>query len=191
MKPLRTAARGMLGATFVSGGISAVANPDKLAPAASRVTRRVTGPLEKKYPKLPTDPQTMVRVNGAVQLAGGLLLASGRGRRTAALALAASLVPTTFAGHPFWRYQDEAKRRQQRVHFMKNVGVLGGLLIAAADNEGRPGLRWRAERRMHHTQRSMHRMSRQVSRGVAKRSAQRAVKSGWAAATRGWANFGW
>ena len=27
---------------------------------------------------------------------------------------------------------------------MKNLGLLGGLLLAAVDTEGRPGLRWRA-----------------------------------------------
>ncbi len=34
---------------------------------------------------------------------------------------------------------DPAERAQQRVHFFKNVSMLGGLIIASGDTEGQPG----------------------------------------------------
>jgi hypothetical protein len=34
----------------------------------------------------------------------------------------------------------------QRIQFFKNVSMLGGLLLAALDTEGRPSLSWRAHR---------------------------------------------
>ena len=74
-----------------------------------------------------------MRANAAVQLAAGTLLALGRLPRLSALALAGSLAPTTAAGHPFWTVEDPAKRAQQRIQFNKNLAVLGGLLLAAAD----------------------------------------------------------
>jgi uncharacterized membrane protein YphA (DoxX/SURF4 family) len=49
--------------------------------------------------------------------------------RLAAAAPAGTLVPTTLAGHPYWRIADPAARRQQRTHFYKNVGMLGGALL--------------------------------------------------------------
>ena len=55
-------------------------------------------------------------------------------------------MPVTVAGHRFWEESDPGTRAQQRVHFFKNVSMLGGLLIAAGDTEGRPGLAWRARR---------------------------------------------
>ena len=58
--------------------------------------------------------------------------------------LAASLVPTTYVGHPFWQEPDPSQARQQRTHFLKNLGLLGGLLLAAVDTEGQPGLAYRA-----------------------------------------------
>ena len=67
--------------------------------------------------------------------------------------LAGSLIPTTIAGHPFWPVDSPAERRNQEIHFLKNLGLLGGLLLAAADTEGRPGLRWRASHAVDHTQR--------------------------------------
>jgi hypothetical protein len=81
-----------------------------------------------------------------VQIAGGVLLATGKFRRPAALALIGSIVPTTYAGHRFWEELDPATRAQQKMHFLKNVGLLGGLILAAFDTEGEPSLAWRAKR---------------------------------------------
>jgi hypothetical protein len=38
----------------------------------------------------------------------------------------------------------------QRVQFFKNLSMLGGLLLAAADTEGRPSMSWRAHRAAEH-----------------------------------------
>ena len=88
----------------------------------------------------------MVRINGAAQVGAGLLLATGRAPRLSSTVLAATLVPTTAAGHRFWEESDPAVRANQKIHFFKNVSMLGGLLIAAVDTEGQPGVAWRARR---------------------------------------------
>ena len=61
------------------------------------------------------------------------------------MAIAATLVPTTVAGHPFWKEEDPAKRKMQRIQFLKNVAMMGGVLLAAVDTAGKPGLAWRAQ----------------------------------------------
>jgi hypothetical protein len=43
--------------------------------------------------------------------------------------------------------EDEGKRKQQQIHFLKNVGMLGGLVLATFDTEGAPSIGWRAKRR--------------------------------------------
>ena len=60
--------------------------------------------------------------------------------------LAATLVPTTLAGHRFWEESDPAAQGNQRVHFFKNVSMFGGLLLAGVDTDGKPGVAWRARR---------------------------------------------
>lgn len=154
----------MLGASFVSGGFRAVLNPAKFAAETAPVTDRVATAVHGRYPGFPTDAHSLVRINGAVQLAAGLLLASGRARRPAAVVLAASLVPTTVARHSFWSQRDPDLHRQHEIHFLKNVSVLGGLLMAAVDTEGRPGLMWRAEHLARDTRRSAQRTTRDVRR---------------------------
>jgi putative oxidoreductase len=65
------------------------------------------------------------------------MLATNRLPRVSALLLAASLMPTTYAGHPFWSETDKQVRQQQRASFLKNVGLLGGLLVTALDRRRR------------------------------------------------------
>jgi putative oxidoreductase len=79
-------------------------------------------------------PALAVRANGAAMVAAGGALALGLRPRRAAAVLAASLVPTTLAGHPFWRETTQAGRAAQLVHFLKNLGLLGGLLLVLADD---------------------------------------------------------
>ena len=140
---VRRLARPMLAAIFVAGGVNALRNPhpeaDMADPVAPELARRLPG-------NLPEDPEQLVRIDAAVKVGAGLLLATGRLPRLASLALAASLIPTTAAGHRFWEEDDPANRQQQMQHFLKNLGLLGGLMLAAVDTEGRPSLGWRARR---------------------------------------------
>ena len=145
MKPVRTTARVLLSGIFLASGLKALAGPGKLAPRAKMVTDPMAPILEKIDPRLPTDAETLVQVNGVIQVGGALLLALGHFTRPAATMLAASLIPTTIAAHPFWTIKDPEERQRQQVQFLKNLGLFGGLLLAAADTEGRPGLRWRTE----------------------------------------------
>jgi len=54
-------------------------------------------------------------------------------QRLSALALAGSLVPTTLAGHSYWKIEDPELRKLQRIQFHKNMAMIGGLLFAALD----------------------------------------------------------
>jgi uncharacterized membrane protein YphA (DoxX/SURF4 family) len=78
---------------------------------------------------LPTDTEQLVRLNGVAQVVAGTTLALGWFPRISALVLAGSLVPTTLAGHRFWEEDDPKARAQQTTHFLKNIGLLGGLLL--------------------------------------------------------------
>jgi pyruvate/2-oxoglutarate dehydrogenase complex dihydrolipoamide acyltransferase (E2) component len=108
-----------------------------------------------------------------VQVAGGILLAVGKFRRPAAIALIGSIIPTTYAGHRFWEELDPASRAQQKMHFLKNVGLLGGLILAAFDTEGEPSLAWRTKRQARQLESTF--AARRASGRREVRRAQRAV----------------
>jgi putative oxidoreductase len=161
MTPVRTAARTLMAGIFVAGGAKALMNPDPRVKVSEPVLSRVAPLLAKVHDKVPTDPRTLVQLNGAVQVIGGLLLPT-RLHRVAALALIGSIIPTTLGGHRFWEHDDPATREQQQTHFLKNVGLLGGLILAALDTEGRPGLAWRTRHAAHHVDRAARRSTKQT-----------------------------
>ena len=146
MTLVRRLARPCLAAMFVTGGFDSLRAPASKVPAADPIAPRIA----EKLPYLPEDTEQLVKINGAVQVGAGLMLATGRLPRLSSALLAGSLVPTTLAGHRFWEEEDETRRAQQRIHFFKNVSMLGGLMLAAVDTEGRPGLAWRAQHAGHH-----------------------------------------
>lgn len=142
----RLVARPMLASMFVVGAVTALRNTEGTAAKAKDVTDRIVPLAKKAGLPLPENPATLVRLNAGVQVAGALGLATGRAPRLSAAVLAVSLVPTTAAGHRFWEVSDPAQKTQQRLHFFKNVSMLGGLIIAAGDTDGKPGVAWRARR---------------------------------------------
>ncbi|GAA5117631.1 DoxX family membrane protein [Alloalcanivorax gelatiniphagus] len=144
----RLLARPMLASIFVAGAVNALRNVEGHAAKAKKVADRVVPVAQQAVPQvpIPTDPATLVRINAGAQLLAAAALATGRAPRLSATVLAASLVPTTLAGHPFWDESDPQAKAAQRLQFAKNTSVLGGLLLAAVDTEGRPGLAWRARR---------------------------------------------
>jgi uncharacterized membrane protein YphA (DoxX/SURF4 family) len=139
MAVLRAIARPMLAAVFIVQGYDTLRHPEKVVKRAEAVV----GPLKERVPILPAETEDTVRLNGAVQVVAGSMLALGWLPRLSAAALAGSLVPTTLAGHRYWEHEDQQTRTQHRIHFLKNVAMLGGLLIAAADTSGKPSLAWR------------------------------------------------
>jgi uncharacterized membrane protein YphA (DoxX/SURF4 family) len=146
MTLIRLIARPMLASMFVVGGINALKNTDAAATKAKKVTDRIVPLAQRAAPTLPIpqDPKTLVRINAVAQLGAAAALATGKAPRLSSTLLAATLVPTTFAGHSFWEETDPEARRNQRLHFFKNVSMFGGLLLAGVDTEGKPGLAWRA-----------------------------------------------
>jgi uncharacterized membrane protein YphA (DoxX/SURF4 family) len=140
----------MLSSVFVFSGFRSLRNPDAAAPLAEAFLEKAKSVLPQPLSDLvPTDGATAVRINAAVHVVGGLMLSTGRMPRLSSLTLAASMVPTTFAGHAFWTYDDPAARSQHQTQFFKNLALMGGLLIAAVDTEGKPSVAWRTRAAAH------------------------------------------
>jgi putative oxidoreductase len=140
MGVLRALARPMLASIFIVQGYDTLRNPERVVKIAEPVVR----PIASRVSVVPDDTEQAVRLNGAVQFVGGTLLAIGWLPRLSSLAIAATLVPTTAAAHRFWEASSSEERAMQRTQFLKNLGMFGGLLIAAGDTAGRPSLAWRS-----------------------------------------------
>ncbi len=178
---VRRIARPLLASSFVYGGIDTLRNPQSRVPGAAPVVDQIAAKADQQLPvQLPRDVEQWVKVDAGVKVAAGSLLALGKLPRISALALSASIVPTTLAGHRFWEHDDPKERFGQLSHFLKNLGLLGGLLIAAVDTEGKPSVGYRARRAASRaadsTERSLERAQKRAAR--AHRKAERKYKKG-------------
>ncbi|MGW5725438.1 DoxX family protein [Nocardia beijingensis] len=144
---LRRLARPLLATAFVVDGVDTLRHPDERVKSANALLERGHRQLpEEIAAKLPSNPSTVVQVNAFAQVGGGVLLALGKAPRLAALVLAATVVPAAVTEQDFWNEQDPARKSAKRTAFLKDLGLLGGLMITAADTEGKPSLGWRGRR---------------------------------------------
>ncbi|MEO6019470.1 MAG: DoxX family protein [Knoellia sp.] len=174
MSLVRRVARPMLAAMFVMGGLDQLKHPGAKAKAAQPVLDQAA------KIGLPDDPELLVRANGVAMVGGGALLATGHVPRIASTLLAGSLVPTTLAAHAFWNESDPQKRAQQKVQFLKNLGLLGGLLLAAVDTAGKPSLSYRARlagESAQRTARTTKREARHVAKAARREARLKAVQA--------------
>lgn len=70
-----------------------------------------------------------VLVSGLLLLAGGLGILTGRYTVWALWALVLFLMPVTFMMHQYWKVQDPMMKMGERVNFMKNMALLGAVLM--------------------------------------------------------------
>ena len=170
---VRRIARPMLAGTFIYGGIQTLRNPQSRVPGAAPIVEQITEIADKQLPvQVPKDVEQWVKINAGVMVGAGALFGLGRLPRLCALLLTGSMVPTTLAGHRFWELQGK-ERQMQLIHFLKNLGLLGGLLIAAVDTEGRPSVGWRARRA---ARRAAHKAADTTEKSLAK-AQKRAAKA--------------
>ncbi len=181
MHLLRAAARAMLASFYVVNGVNAIRKPDEFVTAAEPITRFVVPAAQRVVPAsaahyIPEDTAALVRLNGAAQLAGGLMLATGLFRRVGAAVLTATMVPHVVAANPLTA--DRAERSRTFSQFVRNLALLGGVLLAAQDTEGKPGLAWRLEDKRKDLSVSAERAGKQVTKTTRKMRtrAKRAAK---------------
>ena len=117
---LNVASRIAIAVPFVYMGYQAVKEPGARVNAVKNVG------IPEEY------ADAAVRANGAVMVLGGLAVGTGNCSRLGGLAVAGSMVPTTLAAHSFWKDTDPKARGANRIQFLKNLGMVGGLLAVAA-----------------------------------------------------------
>jgi uncharacterized membrane protein YphA (DoxX/SURF4 family) len=140
---IRRIARPLLSAVFIGQGIETLRNPSVALEATEPTVAALRNLPEPYGDKVPSNPETAARINAAVQVSGGLLLATGKLPRIASAALAFTVIPGSLAGHQFWSESDPARKAEKRRGLLTDLSLLGGLIIASADTAGKPSLGWR------------------------------------------------
>ncbi|MGH3864770.1 MAG: DoxX family protein [Pseudonocardiaceae bacterium] len=121
---LRRVARPLIAAVSIANGVETLINPKPKIEAATPLLAKTQGVLPG-----PVSPTLVVQAGAAVKITAGLMMALGWAPRIAATVLAADLIPSTVAEHPFWSPGPPDTRKTHQQHFLSNCGLLGGLLL--------------------------------------------------------------
>ncbi len=174
MTIVRALARTMLASYFVVNGVKAWRHPEELTDTMEPVAEKLLPAAKSVLPTqlavyLPSDSTELAKATGAAQVLGGIALATGVGRRLGASVLASSMLPGVLGTNPL---QGPSERRQEVLTLLsKNLGLLGGVLLASMDTEGKPNLAWRARAQKQALTRESAR-----AKAVAKRQAKQVAK---------------
>jgi uncharacterized membrane protein YphA (DoxX/SURF4 family) len=140
MSIVRSLARPMLASSFILAGLDRLRHANQTASQLSPVLSQAVALLPFQ-----TDEKTLARALGGAQLGAGVLLAAGKLSRIASLVLA---LTSTLNAVVEYRTADAStadERAHRRTQLVKNLSLSGGVLLAAVDTAGKPGLAWRAE----------------------------------------------
>lgn len=172
MNLIRFAGRSLLGGYFVVNGAKTIVNPRPLLAGAQPVATKLVPLAKQAAPEqikdfIPEDTTTLVRVDGALQVLGGLGLITGIGRRAGATMISTAMIPAVLASRPGLPGTAEDKQaRSQR--FLHDLGLLGAALVVSQDTQGKPNLAWRAEQQRRHLAKSADKQANKLGKGVEK-----------------------
>jgi putative oxidoreductase len=82
-------------------------------------------------------PRLLAIIAGIVEIGGGLLIAAGIGTRVAAVTLLLFTAAATYLFHDFWAMTG-ADRANNMIHAMKNLSIMGALLVLFVLGPWRP-----------------------------------------------------
>ena len=80
--------------------------------------------------------ETLAIVAGVAEVLGAIAIAIGFVTRAGSIGLILFMIPTTLIFHAFWNYTGE-QHLTQMVNFMKNLAIIGGLAVLAAQGAGK------------------------------------------------------
>jgi putative oxidoreductase len=81
-------------------------------------------------------PQVMLAGAIAFLITGSLSVILGYKARIGATLLLVFLVLATYYFHDFWTLSDPQARQEQTIQFMKNLGLMGAMLLVIANGTG-------------------------------------------------------
>ncbi|MBE9403063.1 hypothetical protein M4D54_01440 [Brachybacterium sp. p3-SID1565] len=139
MALVRRIARPLLAAPFILEGVRTASQPEREIDVYPQAFEAVDSALAKTSTPDFLDARTIIRASGAIAAGAGIMYATNRRPRLAA----ATLLLTTSVGWAgrkrIWELSGE-ERMQEIQSILTDAGLLGGVLLAVVDHDGRPSL---------------------------------------------------
>src|SRR5699024_5262312 len=145
MSLVRRIARPLLAAPFVVEGVCTALHPGREIDVDTQAFDAADSAIAKSSAPGVLDVRTIVRSTGALAAGGGDLHATNRCPRAAAVTLLATTSVGWAGRKKVWELRGEELTQELR-SILTDAGLLGGVLLAVVDTEGRPSLGYRANK---------------------------------------------
>lgn len=163
MALVRRIARPLLAAPFIFEGVRTALRPEREIDVYPEAFEAVDTALSKTSAPGFVDVRAIIRVSGAVAAGAGVMYATNRYPRTAAAAL---LLTTSvgWAGRKrVWELRGQ-ERVQEIQSILTDAGLLGGVMLAVVDHDGRPSLGYQVNQFVERSQKKAQKTQRDLEK---------------------------
>ncbi|WP_240613385.1 hypothetical protein [Brachybacterium endophyticum] len=167
MSLIRRIARPALAAPFIFQGVRTAISPEREIEIAPSAFAQLDKTLESSQAPGFVDARAVLRVSGAVAATAGLAYASGKAPRAAAGVLLLTTSVGLAGRKKIWELRGE-ERLDEIKSLLSDVGLLGGVMIAVLDREGRPSLGYQWGQFVEHSQKQAEQRQRKLSKKAGK-----------------------
>lgn len=167
MALVRRIARPLLAAPFILEGVRTALHPERETEVYPKAFESADAKLAQSSAPGFVDVRTVVRATGVVAAGAGLLYATNRAPRAAAVALLATTSVGWVGRRKVWELRGEERLREVQ-SILVDAGLLGGLLLATVDHDGRPSLGYRMDRLVERSQKAAAAKQRELEKSAAK-----------------------
>jgi uncharacterized membrane protein YphA (DoxX/SURF4 family) len=130
----------LIAAIFVASGAEKLMDLGATAAAIESKNLPIPLMLATYLPSGWTMPYVLAIATAVLEFGGGALIILGWQTRLFAVLLAIFTAIAAYFFHDFWHYPPGAEHTNNMIHFMKNVSIIGGLLMLAGVGAGRYSL---------------------------------------------------
>lgn len=177
MALVRRIARPLLAAPFILEGVRTASQPEREINVYPEAFAAADSALAKSSAPDFLDVRTIIRASGAVAAGAGIMYATGKAPRLAAAVL---LVTTSvgWAGRKrIWELSGE-ERVQELQALLTDAGLLGGVMLAVVDHDGRPSLGYQVNKFVERSKKNAEAKQRELEKKAGKLGKKVSKKAG-------------
>lgn len=167
MALVRRIARPLLAAPFIFEGVRTALHPEREIDVYPQAFDAADAALAKTSAPGFVDARTLVRATGVVAAGAGFLYATNRAPRAAAVALLATTSVGWAGRKKIWELRGEELLNEAQA-ILTDAGLLGGVLLAVVDHDGRPSLGYRANKFIERSQKNAAAKQRELEKKAGK-----------------------
>lgn len=174
MSLVRRIARPLIAAPFIFEGVRTAISPERATAVAPQAFAQADKALHATALPEAVDSSALLRAAGGAAAAAGLAYASGTAPRLSALVLLSTTTVGWAGRKRIWELKGE-ERVQEIQGILTDAGLLGAVMLAAVDTDGRPSTAYRWEKFVERAEKNKKRNAKQL--GLTSKSLRKSADS--------------